>query len=58
MLVIDSVALPVLVSVAVCAAVVVPLVAVNVSVGGVSDATGARTTAVVTTTEAVPVAEV
>jgi hypothetical protein len=58
MLVIASAALPVLVNVAVCAALVVPLNTVNVSVGGVSDATGAVTTAVVTTTVAEPVADV
>jgi hypothetical protein len=57
MLVIDSAALPVLVSVAVCAALVAPLSAVNVSDGGVSDATGAATTTAVTVTVLVPVAE-
>ena len=56
--VIAKAALPVLVSVALCAALVVPVVAVNVSDGGVSEATGAGTTTAVTVTVFVPVAEV
>jgi len=58
MLVIARAALPVLVSVAVCAALAVPAVDVNVRDGGVSEATGAISTAVVTVTVFVPVADV
>lgn len=56
--VIASAALPELDSVAVCAAVVVPDSDANVSDGGVSEATGAVTTASVTVTVYVPVADV
>jgi hypothetical protein len=59
MLAMSSVALPVLVRVAVCAALIDPLAAVKVNgPGGVSEAAGAVTTAAVTVTVFVPLAEV